>query len=80
MALVIVWLSDVLAIVVVAAGNEGNDGVYSVAAPSTALSALSVASVINQVYNPPYRLNITGLEDEPIGRVSHNVALHYFFH
>ncbi|KAL9542274.1 hypothetical protein PS6_009883 [Mucor atramentarius] len=51
--------------VVVAAGNEGSNGVYSVSAPSTALSALSVASVINQVYNPPYKLNITGM-DEPI--------------
>ncbi|KAG1082093.1 hypothetical protein G6F42_022703 [Rhizopus arrhizus] len=53
--------------VVVAAGNEGSNGVYSVSAPSTALSALSVASVVNQVYNPPYKLNITGM-DESIGK------------
>ncbi|KAL0145538.1 peptidase S8/S53 domain-containing protein, partial [Mucor lusitanicus] len=49
--------------VVVAAGNEGSDGVYSISAPSTALSALAVASVVNQVYNPPYKLNITGLDE-----------------
>ncbi|KAK4517872.1 uncharacterized protein ATC70_001220 [Mucor velutinosus] len=51
--------------VVVAAGNEGSNGVYSVSAPSTALSALAVASVVNQVYNPPYKLNMTGI-NEPI--------------
>lgn len=60
-------LNGLYALVVVAAGNEGSNGVYSVSAPSTALSALSVASVINQVYNPPYKLNITGM-DEPIGK------------
>lgn len=61
-------LIDTSAVVVVAAGNEGSDGVYSISAPSTALSALAVASVVNQVYNPPYKLNITGL-DEAIGMV-----------
>lgn len=67
-----------MTIVVVAAGNEGSNGVYSVSAPSTALSALAVASVVNQVYKPPYKLNITGL-DEPIGRIC-SIATHYFFH
>ncbi|KAL9544843.1 hypothetical protein MBANPS3_007427 [Mucor bainieri] len=49
--------------VVVAAGNEGNYGVYSISAPSTALSALAVAAVVNEMYNPPYKLNITGLDE-----------------
>lgn len=54
-------VNNIYCVVVVAAGNEGSNGVYSVSVPSTALSALSVASVVNEFYNPPYKLNITGI-------------------
>lgn len=54
-------INDMYYTVAVAAGNEGGDGVYSVSAPSTALSALSVASMVNEFYYPPYKLNFTGI-------------------
>lgn len=60
----------IILIVVIAAGNEGDWGVYSIGQPSTATNAFSVASVDNG-FHPTKDLTATGI-DHPIIFTSEN--------
>jgi subtilisin family serine protease len=54
-------MSYIIIIVVVAAGNEGDMGIFSIGQPSTASNAFSVASVDNG-FHPVKELTATGIE------------------